>query len=77
MTDSKLQYKCERHGVQDSGFLITLRLADGNVHSLNHCLACVAEMLSRNGVTAMTPILQAAALEEKSESWIPKELVEK
>ena len=71
MDGTKLQYKCEQHGIQESTMLINIKLADGNVHSLNHCLVCLAEMLARNGVKAMAPIVQVAETEVKDEWELP------
>ncbi len=65
MAESKLQYNCPTHGIQDDGLRINLKLADGNQHTLNHCLVCLTEMLARNGVKAMTPtIIEVQVVED-------------
>lgn len=70
MAETKLQYKCEKHGVQGGGILLNMTLPDGAVHALNFCLVCYAEFLSKGGVCLMQPVLMQVE-EAKTESDFP------
>jgi len=67
MSETKLQYKCEKHGIQGGGSLVNITMPDGQIHSLNHCLMCIVELFARNGVCAMRPVVITQEAEAANE----------